>query len=65
MYLVNSGFSGVSVVKKLPVNTGLTPGLGRFPEEGNGNSVQYSCLGNAGTEEPGGLKSMVLQKSQT
>ena len=25
---------------------GLIPGLGRSPEEGNGNSFQYSCLGN-------------------
>ena len=22
------------------------PGLGRFPREGNGNPLQYSCLGN-------------------
>ena len=22
------------------------PGLGRSPERGNGNSLQYSCLGN-------------------
>ena len=22
------------------------PGLGRSPEEGNGNPLQYSCLGN-------------------
>ena len=26
-------------------DTGLIPGLGRFPEEGNGNLLQYSCLG--------------------
>ena len=25
---------------------GLIPGLGRSPEEGNGNLLQYSCLGN-------------------
>ena len=24
----------------------LIPGLGRFPGEGNGNPLQYSCLGN-------------------
>ena len=24
----------------------MIPGLGRFPEEGNGNSLQYSCLEN-------------------
>ena len=25
---------------------GLTPGLGRSPGEGDGNSLQYSCLEN-------------------
>ena len=25
---------------------GFTPGLGRSPGEGNGNTLQYSCLGN-------------------
>ena len=25
---------------------GLIPGLGIFPGEGNGNPLQYSCLGN-------------------
>ena len=25
---------------------GLIPGSGRSPEEGNGNTLQYSCLGN-------------------
>ena len=24
----------------------LIPGSGRSPEEGNGNPLQYSCLGN-------------------
>ena len=27
-------------------DTGLIPGSGRSPEEGNGNPFQYSCLGN-------------------
>ena len=31
-------------------------------EEGNGNPLQYSCLGNHRTEEPGGLQSIVLQR---
>ena len=42
-------FPGGSVVKNLPANagdSGLTPGSGRSPGEGNGNSLQYSCLGN-------------------
>ena len=37
------------VVKNLPANTGdardvSIPGWGRFPGEGNGNPLQYSCL---------------------
>ena len=27
-------------------DSGLTPGLGRSPEGGNGNPLQYSCLGH-------------------
>ena len=37
------------MVKNLPANTGdtsLIPGLGGSLEEGNGNPLQYSCLGN-------------------
>ena len=36
-------------VKKFMCNAGdlgSYPRLGRFPGEGNGNSLQYSCLGN-------------------
>ena len=36
-------------VKNLPANkgdAGLIPGSGRSPGEGNGNSLQYSCLEN-------------------
>ena len=36
---------------------GSIPGLGRFPGEGNGNPLQYSCLENPTEEEPGGLQS--------
>ena len=42
-------FPGDSVVKNLPANVGnlgLIPGSGRSPGEGNGNPLQYSCLGN-------------------
>ena len=41
------------MVKNLPANVGDTrdvgsiPGLGRYPEEGNGNPIQYSCLENS------------------
>ena len=44
------GFSGGSAVKNHPANardTGSIPGSGRSPGEGNGNPLQYSCLGNS------------------
>jgi len=37
------------VVKNLPANprdADSIPGSGRSPGEGNGNTLQYSCLGN-------------------
>ena len=37
------------------VDPGSIPGSGRYPGEGNGNPLQYSCLENSMTEEPGGL----------
>ena len=43
-----SGFPDDSVVKHLfanAVDKGLIPGPGRFPQEGNGNPLQDSCLG--------------------
>ena len=53
MHSRSLGFLGGSVVKNLPANAGdlrhdslMIPGLGRFHEEGNGNPLQYSCLGN-------------------
>ena len=33
-----------------------------YVAEGNGNPLQYSCLGNPVDREPGGLKSMGLQR---
>ena len=44
-----SGFPGGLVVKNPPANTGdlvSLHGSGRSRGEGNGNSLQYSCLGN-------------------
>ena len=44
--------SGGATGKNLPANAGdtrdvgLIPGLGRFPGEGHGNPLQYSCLEN-------------------
>ena len=40
---------GSLVVKNLPAtagDVGSIPGLGRSPGEGNGNLLQYCCLGN-------------------
>ena len=45
-------FQGTLVEKNLPANAGDTrdvgsiPGSGKFPREGNGNLLQYSCLEN-------------------
>ena len=41
--------SGQAVVKNTPTNagdTGLIHSSGRFPGEGNGNPLHYSCLEN-------------------
>ena len=43
------GFPGDSVVKNSPTSAGDTGsilGSGRSPGEGNGNPLQYPCLGN-------------------
>ena len=59
---------GFSVVKNPPVNAGdaedagLIPGLGRSLTEGNGNPLQYSCLGNPWTEKSGRLQSTGSQR---
>ena len=45
-------FPGDSAVKNLPANVGdgrdagSIPGSGRSPGGGDGNPLQYSCLGN-------------------
>ena len=47
--MLKMGFPAGSVVKNLLANVrdkGLIPGSGRSPGEVNGNSLQYSCLGN-------------------
>ena len=49
---MDMGFLGGSVVKNLPASTedagdtSLIPGSGQSPGGGNGNPLQYSCLGN-------------------
>ena len=49
------GIVGSSVVKNPPANagdSGLIPGSGRFPGEGNGNPFHYSCLENPMDRKP-------------
>ena len=64
-------FPGVSDGKAFAYNAGdlgSIPGSGRSPGEGNGNPLQYSCLGNwqvPWTEEQARLQSMGSQKSWT
>ena len=56
------------MIKNHPANAGDArdagsfPGSGRSPGEGNGNLLQYSCLGIPWTEEPGRLQSMGLPR---
>ena len=42
-------------------DVGLVPGLGRSPEAGNGNLLQYSCLGNPMNRGARELQSMGSQ----
>ena len=56
------------MIKNLSVNagdTGLNPGSGRSPREGNDNPLRYSCLGE--TRDRGAWQSTVhgVAKSQT
>ena len=47
MFLMNKDFPGGSDSKASVYNAGdlgSIPGWGRFPGEGNGNPLQYSCL---------------------
>ena len=43
---------------------GSIPGLGRYPGEGNGNSLQYSCLENPMTTVHGVAKSQTKLSEQ-
>ena len=60
------GFPYGSAVKNPPANAGdvgSIPGWGRSPGGGNGNPLQYSCLGNPmdrGAWRPWGLKRVRL-----
>ena len=61
------GFSGGSVIKNLPAKAGdvcLIPGLGKSPGGGNGNPLQFSCLGNPMTRGAGQATVHGVSKSQ-
>ena len=51
--MAGMGFPGSSAAKNLPANagdagdTGVIPGLGKSPGEGNGNPLQYFCMENS------------------
>ena len=57
------------MIKNPPANagdtrdSGLIPGLGRFPGVGNDNPLQYFCLENF--MEPGGLQSVGVTQEST
>ena len=59
------GFPSGSGVKNLPANGDVSsiPGSGKSPEGGDGNSLQYSFLGNPMDRGAGGLQSMGSQES--
>ena len=63
-------FSGVMVVKNLPVKGGYArdrsnPWLGRSPGEGNGNPLQFYTWKTPWTKKPGGLHPMRSKKLDT
>ena len=49
------------MVKNLPANARDRRDAGRCPGGGHGNPLQYSCLKNPRTEEPGGLVDRVTK----
>ena len=58
---MNMGFPGGSDGKESACNVGdpsSIPGSERSPGEGNGNLLQYSCLGNPMDGRAWGLQSM-------
>ena len=65
------GFAGGVVVKNSPANVGDTgdmgqiPRLGRSSGEGNGNPIQYSCMGNPMDREAWWVTVHGVKKSRT
>ena len=70
-YCRSHRFSGGSVVKSLPANTGTTtdvgliPGLGRSSGGGNSNPLQHSCWDNPMDRRAWQGYSLWVSKSQT
>ena len=65
-YSYMKGFPGGSAAKNLACNAediGSIPGLGRSPEEENGNPVFLPGKPHGQREESGGLQSVGLQES--
>ena len=64
-----SGKKSACQCKRSTRYAGSIPGWGRYPGEGNGPPLQCSCPMDMGktpwTEEPGGLRSVGSQKSDT
>ena len=61
-------FTGGSVGKEsacIAVDLGSIPGSGRSPGEGNGNSIQYSCMENSTDREAWWATVHGVTKSQT
>ena len=61
MFVFSGGLDGKASVYNAG-DLGSVPGSGRSPGEGNGNPLQYYCLENPWTEEPGRLQSMGSQR---
>ena len=63
--VITWGFPGGSDTKDSACNVGdlgSISGLGRYPGEGSGNPLHYSCWRIPWTEEPGGLQSVGSQR---
>ena len=56
------GFPHGTVMKNSPASAGDERDMSSISGVGNGNLLQYSCLENPWTEEPGGLQSMGSQR---
>ena len=71
LFIDSLWFPGVAVVKGLPASeedardTGLIPGSGRFPGEGNGNPLQCPCLENHGQRSLEGCSPWGHKESDT